>query len=126
MQLLASSPIINKEMWLLNATTHYLTAFNPDQVPAYAILSHTWSSNAADEVLFSDFEASGGDRALMPWAQLKPSWRKVQHTCAQALRDGLEWAWIDTCCIDKRSSSELSEAINSMYTWYRDSNVCYA
>lgn len=113
-------------MWLINATTKHLIAIKPDQVPAYAILSHTWSGNPADEVLFSDFESVGGDRALMPWAELKPSWKKVELTCAQALRDGYDWAWVDTCCIDKSSSSELSEAINSMYAWYRDSAVCYA
>ncbi|KAI6138370.1 hypothetical protein BKA82DRAFT_58501, partial [Pisolithus tinctorius] len=43
-----------------------------------------------------------------------------------AVKDGYEWLWIDTCCIDKRSSSELSEAINSMFRWYRDAQVCYA
>lgn len=113
-------------MWLLNATTKTLKAFNPDQVPDYAILSHTWSANAGDEILFSDFETAGVDRALLPWVQIKPSWKKVGLTCAQALHDGFEWVWIDTCCIDKSSSSELSEAINSMYTWYRNSGVCYA
>jgi len=43
-----------------------------------------------------------------------------------ALRENLEWAWIDSCCIDKTSSSELSEAINSMFRWYRDAEICYA
>jgi len=33
---------------------------------------------------------------------------------------------IDTCCIDKKSSAELSEAINSMYKWYEKSEKCYA
>lgn len=46
-------------------------------------------------------------------------------TCQQARRDSLEYAWVDTCCIDKTSSAELSEAINSMYRWYADSKVCY-
>ena len=32
----------------------------------------------------------------------------------------------DLCCIDKTSSAELSEAINSMYRWYQESGVCYA
>lgn len=115
-------------MWLLNARLQQLTAFLPDKVPAsgYAILSHTWDSNADSEILFSDFEPSGGVRALLHPARRKPSWRKVELTCAQALQDGYDWVWIDTCCIDKSSSSELSEAINSMYAWYRESGVCYA
>ncbi|KAF3762475.1 HET-domain-containing protein, partial [Cryphonectria parasitica EP155] len=120
-------------MWLLNATTKHLKPFLPDQVPPYAILSHTWDPTPDNEVLFSDFsssaEASCGERVPLeqqPSARLKRSWRKVELTCAQALCDGYAWVWIDTCCIDKSSSSELSEAINSMYAWYRDSGVCYA
>lgn len=115
-------------MWLLNARLHELNTFLPDKILAtrWAILSHTWDSNADNEVLFSDFEPSGGVRIALPAAKLKPSWRKIELTCAQALQDGYDWVWIDTCCIDKSSSAELSEAINSMYAWYRDSGVCYA
>ena len=46
-------------------------------------------------------------------------------TCKQAKLDGYEWVWVDTCCIDKRSSAELSEAINSMYWWYANAKICY-
>lgn len=53
-------------------------------------------------------------------------YRKIRLTCQQALQDGLNYAWVDTCCIDKASSAELSKAINSMYRWYADSEVCYA
>lgn len=115
-------------MWLLNATTKHIKAFLPDKVPdsGYAILSHTWDPDPDNEVLFSDFEASGGDRASLPTAQLKRSWRKIELACGQTLADKYNWIWVDTCCIDKSSSSELSEAINSMYAWYRDSAVCYA
>lgn len=42
------------------------------------------------------------------------------------MRDGLERAWVDTYFIDKSSSAELSEAINSMFGRYRNSKVCYA
>ena len=38
---------------------------------------------------------------------------------------GYEYIWIDSCCINKDSSSELSEAINSMYRWYSISAECY-
>jgi hypothetical protein len=40
--------------------------------------------------------------------------------------NGFEWGWVDTCCIDKTSSAELSEAINSMYRWYTEADSCYA
>ncbi|KAI1379115.1 HET-domain-containing protein [Hypoxylon crocopeplum] len=53
-------------------------------------------------------------------------YKKIVLTCKQAERDGLGWAWVDTCCIDKTSSAELSEAINSMYQWYEQSSICYA
>lgn len=53
-------------------------------------------------------------------------YRKIKNCCAQATSDGLENAYIDTCCIDKRSSSELSEAVNSRLRWYSEAHVCYA
>ena len=46
--------------------------------------------------------------------------------CNQAKRDGYKYAWVDTCCIEKNSSAELQEAINSMYRWYSEAAVCYA
>ncbi|KAF2968608.1 hypothetical protein GQX73_g5009 [Xylaria multiplex] len=52
--------------------------------------------------------------------------KKIQGYCNIVARGrNLKWAWIDTCCIDKRSSAELSEAINSMFKWYRDAKQCY-
>ncbi|KAK7940928.1 uncharacterized protein PG986_013315 [Apiospora aurea] len=58
--------------------------------------------------------------------ETKAGWYKIQKSCDQALRDGWDYLWADTLCIDKSSSSELSESINSMFKWYRDSAVCYA
>jgi hypothetical protein len=49
--------------------------------------------------------------------------RAVSH---RKFNNKLEWAWVDTCCIDKKSSAELSEAINSMYAWYAEAAACYA
>ncbi|KAI0098141.1 heterokaryon incompatibility protein-domain-containing protein [Nemania sp. FL0031] len=89
--------------------------FFGDTIPKYAILSHTWGE---DEVNFKDMQ----DR----WVKKKEGFRKILYTCEQAQRDGIDWAWIDTCCIDKSSSAELSEAINSMYAWYHSSATCYA
>jgi hypothetical protein len=51
---------------------------------------------------------------------------KIKKTCDQALQDGCDFVWIDTCNINKDSSSELSEAINSMFRWYKDATICYA
>ena len=53
-------------------------------------------------------------------------YRKILQSCEKAKKDGYKWLWVDTCCIDKRSSAELSEAINSMYRWYENSGICYA
>ncbi|PHH58808.1 hypothetical protein CDD81_4368 [Ophiocordyceps australis] len=89
--------------------------FAPDHVPPYAILSHTWGD---DEVVFGD--------CVSGTTSHKSSFAKVRDSCAQAVADDLDWIWIDSCCIDKSSSAELSEAINSMYAWYKDSEVCYA
>lgn len=89
--------------------------FSPDELPPYAILSHTWGD---DEVIWADFT-----NAI---ATGKSSFNKVAYSCTQATKDGLEWVWIDSCCIDKSSSAELSEAINSMYAWYKNAEICYA
>lgn len=80
----------------------------------YAVLSHTWGE---EEVSFRQY--------LTPEARLMAGYRTIEHSCALALRSRLPYLWIDTCCIDKSSSAELSEAINSMYRWYRDAAVCY-
>lgn len=53
-------------------------------------------------------------------------YRKLVNCCNRAAKDKYDWVWIDTCCINKTSSAELSEAINSMYSWYSNSSVCYA
>jgi hypothetical protein len=104
-------------MRLINTQTIELEDFTdkPKSRPDYAILSHTWGS---DEVLFADM--------VNGTARQKTSFTKLQYTCTQAQKDGYVYAWVDTCCIDKSSSAELSEAINSMFEWYRDSKVCYS
>jgi hypothetical protein len=81
----------------------------------YAILSHYWDK---EEVTFDDIST--------PRAITMAGYRKIQMSCGIAKRYGLKYMWIDTCCIDKRSSAELSEAINSMYNWYKDSTLCIA
>lgn len=104
-------------MWLLNTSTLELKDFVGEGIPPYAILSHTWGD---DEVTFRDMRK---DREA---AKHKTGYTKVQKCCEKAQQDGHQYVWIDTCCIDKRSSADLSEAINSMYKSYQDSTICYA
>ena len=102
-------------MRLLNATEMQLFEFFGKDIPPYAILSHTWGD---DEVTFQDIQ--NGE------AHSKQAFVKIAQCCEEAVRDGIEFVWVDTCCIDKTSSSELSEAINSMFQWYRLAIRCYA
>src|SRR5881275_701533 len=55
----------------------------------------------------------------------KAGYNKIRFCGEQARRDGLRYFWVDTCCIDKSNNNELSEAINSMFRWYRDAAKCY-
>ncbi|OIW33093.1 HET-domain-containing protein [Coniochaeta ligniaria NRRL 30616] len=105
-------------MWLLDTTTLDLCEFIGENVPRYAILSHVWGS---EEVSFADMKKAKHREA----AKKKLGFRKLEGCCAQASSDGYLWAWVDSCCIDKRSSAELSEAINSMFDWYAKSGRCY-
>lgn len=108
-------------MRLLNTTTLRLETFAVKPPEPYAILSHTWGEN---EVLFDDINRllNGDDAQNAPTA----AWSKVWKSCEIAASMGLTYIWIDTCCIDKTSSAELSEAINSMFRWYEEAQVCLA
>ncbi|KAI3319291.1 HET-domain-containing protein [Xylariaceae sp. AK1471] len=105
-------------MRLLNTATLTLETFIGIETPRYAILSHTWGK---DEVLFEDIQDISTER----WKE-KLGARKVIASARKAFENVFSYIWIDTCCIDKSSSAELSEAINSMYQWYAASDVCYA
>src|SRR5947207_9198330 len=87
-----------------------------DEIPPYAILSHTWGADT-EEVTFKDLIDGSG--------KSKPGYEKVRFCGEQAKCDGLRYFWVDTCCIDKSNNNELSEAINSMFRWYRDAAKCY-
>ncbi|KAI6120315.1 hypothetical protein EDD16DRAFT_892319 [Pisolithus croceorrhizus] len=93
-----------------------------DNIATYAILSHRWE----DEV---DYDEMAGlirmNDLCGSEVRQRTGYKKIIKSCEQALLDGYRRIWIDTCCIDRRSSSELSEAINSMYRWYRTSQTCY-
>jgi hypothetical protein len=92
-----------------------LTEFLESAIPNYAILSHKWG---ATEVTFKDL-TDGTSKSKAS------GYSKIQFCRKQARRDGLQYFWIDTCCIDKSSSAELSEAINSMFRWYQEAARCY-
>ncbi|KAF2441844.1 HET-domain-containing protein, partial [Karstenula rhodostoma CBS 690.94] len=102
-------------MRLINAHTKRFEEFF-GEVPPYAILSHTWD---AYEIPFKDFYN------LHVHEENPQASQKIYDTCNQALEDELDYVWIDSCCIDKSSSAELSEAINSMYIWYSKAQTCY-
>lgn len=93
-----------------------LVEFFGQKIPRYAILSHTWGPDH-EEVTFKDLETGEGHR--------KRGYAKLTFCGTQAEKDGLEFFWVDTCCIDKSSSAELSEAINSMFRWYHEAEKCY-
>ncbi|KAL8992772.1 MAG: hypothetical protein Q9169_006853 [Polycauliona sp. 2 TL-2023] len=102
-------------MRLLHTERLEFEEYFESQTPKYAILSHRWTS---DEVSFEHFHLHKKEQ--------KQNFAKIQNYCDLAKKDGYEWVWIDTCCIDKRSSTELTEAINSMYAWYKKAAICHA
>ncbi|KAG5813948.1 hypothetical protein H9Q74_003093 [Fusarium xylarioides] len=106
----------NSRMRLINTRTRAFEDFYGSKVPKYAILSHTWGQ---EEVTFQD------------WADptsviQKSGFAKIIEACEQARNDDYSYIWVDTNCIDKTSSAELTEAINSMFAWYSKADICYA
>ena len=85
-------------------------------VPPYAILSHTWGDED-DEATYKDLISGSG--------KAKAGYRKIWFCAEQAARDDLQYFWVDTCSIDKSNLTELTEAINAMFRWYRGAAKCY-
>ena len=142
-------------MRLLNVRSRRLEEFFDKPVPDYAILSHTWGEHEivyqdfqqSDHLLrllrevqvLSLSPTQSSQKPALSQSRLRnettldslkphstPSrYVKIDGCCAQAIKDGCRYVWIDTICIDKSSSAELSEAINSMYKWYANGLVCY-
>ncbi|KAH7401121.1 beta transducin-like protein HET-E2C*4 [Phaeosphaeria sp. MPI-PUGE-AT-0046c] len=77
-------------------------------IPSYAILSHTWGKDA-DEITLQDLVHGNG--------QAKAGYEKLRFCGEQAWKAGIQYFWIDTCCIDKTNKAELSHAIESMFRW---------
>ncbi|KAL9618563.1 MAG: hypothetical protein Q9160_006747 [Pyrenula sp. 1 TL-2023] len=103
-------------MRLINTSTLELEQYYERNVPKYAILSHTWGN---EELSLQDMQQ------INPHVENLAGFKKVKACCQLALAEGYRYIWIDTCSIDKSSSSELSEAINSMFRWYGRADICY-
>ena len=129
-------------MRLLNANSLSLESFNDTKLPLYAVASHRWAATD-EEVSLQDVQNGNGSE--------KAGYRKIEGFCAflrernyeikngspqrnrvdylrssQGYMHVVEWLWIDTCCIDQTSSTEVQEAITSMWRWYRQAYVCLA
>jgi hypothetical protein len=107
------------EMRLLEVQGNGGVSFTGDlhrNIPSYAILSHTWESDA-QEVRLNDIKGQ--------MAHTKHGYKKVDFCQKQATKDGLEHVWIDSCCINQDSEAELNKSINSMFQWYRNAEKCY-
>jgi hypothetical protein len=87
-----------------------------DNIPPYAILSHTWGEDEQEVTLQDVMQGKGKG---------KEGYRKIEFCGKQATSDGLHYFWVDTCCIDKSSSAELQESLNSMFGWYQNAAKCY-
>jgi hypothetical protein len=105
-------------MRLLNVDTLKLHTYYGDWIPRYAILSHNWLQDD-EEVTFQQIQEPAACQGMK-------GFQKIKSLCGQAKKDFYKYVWIDTCCIDKSNSTELSEAINSMFAWYKQAHVCYA
>ena len=116
-------------MWLLSTNRAELEFFSgPDdeallKAGGYAILSHVWHG---EEQSFQDVQALRARSTISNDTPRSRVSTKIRKCCELAERHGFHWVWIDTCCIDKTSSAELSEAINSMFSWYFEAGICYA
>ncbi|APA11969.1 hypothetical protein sscle_08g067390 [Sclerotinia sclerotiorum 1980 UF-70] len=100
-----------------NADGYRLTkALLDNNIPPYAILSHTWGSDE-QEVNFEDINSGNGKE--------KTGYEKLQFCGKQAAYDNIDYFWVDTCCIKKTSDSELTESLNSMFRWYGKARKCY-
>jgi hypothetical protein len=93
-----------------------IVSFDDRPTPPYAILSHTWEADA-EEVTFADLVNGDGTA--------KRGYKKIHFCGQQARQDGLQYFWVDTCCIDKADKAELSHAIRSMFRWYQNAARCY-
>ncbi|KAK3357950.1 hypothetical protein B0T25DRAFT_540613 [Lasiosphaeria hispida] len=141
-------------MRLINLKTLKLEAFEGHDVPEYAILSHMWTDEEIsyqDYVWLDEFREDVADGLVdeMPrkmrkklhakYATLtrKAGYVKIQryieccrngqdHERKQGKAPSFNHAWVDTCCINRESSAEVAEAVNSVWAYYADTAACIA
>ncbi|KAI6038908.1 heterokaryon incompatibility protein-domain-containing protein [Pisolithus marmoratus] len=124
MKLLNVEVVLNREKGIQEAESEQdILKELDDETESYAILSHRWGVEVTYEEMIGFMMMEERKRGE---ARKHYGYQKIMKSCEQAKEDGYKWLWIDTCCIDKRSSAELSEAINAMYRWYQNAQVCYA
>lgn len=102
-------------MWDDDGALKFSKYYSND-IPRYAILSHTWGPDD-EEVTFDDIKNGTG--------QNKAGYTKIDFCARLAKESGLTFFWVDTCCIKKMDFTEVHEAINSMFKWYRDATRCF-
>ncbi|KAL6791595.1 putative ankyrin repeat-containing protein [Trichoderma sp. SZMC 28012] len=110
-------------MRLINTDTLVIEEFGFGEIPNYAILSHRWYKY---ELNLQDVQSRIWEKQDFTDENKIKAFEKINRCCVRAKSDSFRYAWIDSCCIDKTSSAELSEAINSMYLWYYKAGRCYA
>ncbi|KAF2669743.1 hypothetical protein BT63DRAFT_425417 [Microthyrium microscopicum] len=108
-------------MWLLNASSLKLEyfAFDDGEAPPYGILSHTWA-HPSTELTFEDLHSRGH----AAFSKKKESYQKLIGCCSVAQKHGLQWVWLDNCCIDKSDHAQLSYAVSSIFQWYQRAEIC--
>jgi hypothetical protein len=117
-------------MRLLNVYTFKFAEFEGKNIPPYAVASHRWCDDEATyvDVLENKNTESAGFKKIRGFCDFTKT-RNERHTMQYVAgrgRQKIEWIWIDTCCIDRRSSAEIAENITSMYKYYERSEECYA
>ncbi|KAK4891245.1 hypothetical protein LTR27_010182 [Elasticomyces elasticus] len=118
-------------MRLLQLKTLEFEEFFDDDIPPYAILSHRWSKH---EISHKDLRkkrdlTSAGYAKIEGFVavaqrRFQPAFMRTPSGVLHWQDTEVEWGWHDTVCIDKSSSSDLSEAINSMWRYYEHSTFC--
>ncbi|KAJ9161556.1 HET-domain-containing protein [Coniochaeta hoffmannii] len=122
-------------MWLINTKTEKIQFVADPELHQYAILSHTWRRDG--EPTFQDYKdyknsqatstSPSARRTVAAGRVIKDErFAKVRETCRLARARNIPFVWVDNVCIDKSSSAELTEAINSMFRWYKNAAVCFA
>ncbi|KAF2773724.1 hypothetical protein EJ03DRAFT_305300 [Teratosphaeria nubilosa] len=107
-------------MRLLDVQSFEMRSFHDDaELPQYAILSHTWREDGEPE--FSNVL----ELSKWSWSRTKTLYRKVSAAAHLARKDGLQWIWIDTCCIDRGNLVKVQEAVNASFRWYQEAEICY-